>query len=68
MEYLWIFLCEIMIQIFKALSCHWTDFQKQYSKMFPRYHTLTYLKGGFEHQLLRYKLYDLVYISDQSFH
>ena len=28
--------------------------------MFPRYHTLTYLKGSFEHQLLRYKLYDLL--------
>ena len=48
-------------EFFKALCCHWMNFQKQYSKMFPRYQPLTYVKGSFGHQLLNYQLYDLLY-------
>ena len=62
----WIF-CEFLcvkswFEFSKALSRHWTDFEKQYGKMIPRYHTFTYLKGRFEHKLLKYQLYDLMRI------
>ena len=41
---------------------HDWNFQKQYSKMFSRYQPLTYYKGSFEHKLLKYEVYDLIYI------
>ena len=43
-----------------ALSCHWTDFQKQYAKMTTRHLTITYHKGSFGHQFFIFWFYGLI--------